>query len=334
MNDELSLPLVNNDPRFHYLGRIVDWLDRWKTFPEKTGKLSTQTFTSFRHSCLALPKIVNHLTHNRGFSFVLSSFLQTDPLEHHFGLYRMMAGAHYHITYCQILETERRIKLSNIIKLIPRKWSVDPFSIKEFLDTFSSFDYQVDTSLNLEHYLSQLQDTEDIDIDVNTLQFIVFIAGYAVHKYLLKSQNCSECRLALTEEKDLQIEEPPDSKYKLVQIIDRGSLKWPSNEVIDAILILWSTFRKIENSHKLSEEFLIGPSLPILVELTILLAEIRQSETWTYTCPGCEIVGWKILRKLATVTSNCILSNKTKNMNALRASCSDNVRKIKKLKSN
>ena len=130
---------------------------------------------------------------------------------------------------------------------------MDPFSIKEFLDTFSSFDYQVDTSLNLEHYLSQIQDTEDIDIDVNTLQSTVFIAGYAVHTYLLKSQNCSECRLALTEEKDLQIEEAPDSKYKLVQIIDRGPLKWPSNEVIDAILILWSTFRKIENSHKLWE---------------------------------------------------------------------------------
>ena len=84
LNDELSLPLVNNDPRFYYLGRIVDWLDRWKTFPEKTGKLSTQTFTSFRHSCLALQKIVNHLTHDRGFSFVLSYFLQTDSLKQWF----------------------------------------------------------------------------------------------------------------------------------------------------------------------------------------------------------------------------------------------------------
>ena len=99
------------------------------------------------------------------------------------------------------------------------------------------------------------------------------------------------------------------------------------------ILILWSTFRKIENNNKLWEEFLIGPSLSILVELTIIIVEINQSETWTYTCPGCEIVGFKILRKQVTVTSNCILSNKTKNMNALRASCSDNVRKIKKLKS-
>ena len=97
----------------------------------------------------------------------------------------MMAGAHYHITYCQILESERRIKLSNIIKLLPRKRSMDMFSIKEFLDSFSSFEYHLDTSLNLESYLSQLNMSDDIDTDVNTLQSIVFIAGYAVYKYLL-----------------------------------------------------------------------------------------------------------------------------------------------------
>ena len=112
------------------------------------------------------------------------------------------------------------------------------------------------------------------------------------------------------------------------------ALKWPSNNVIDAIQTVWSTFRKIENSSELWKDFLIGPSLPIFVELTVILVELQQSETWRYTCPGCGVIGWKILRKLATVTSNCILSNKTKNMNVLKASCTDNVRKIKKLKSN
>ena len=40
------------------------------------------------------------------------------------------------------------------------------------------------------------------------------------------------------------------------------------------------------------------------------------------------------ITKLVTVTFNCILFNKTKNMNALKASCTDNVRRIKKFKSN
>ena len=161
-------------------------------------------------------------------------------------------------------------------------------SIKEFLESFSSFEYLLDTSLNLQSYLSQLNTSDDIDTDVNTIHYIVFIAGYTVHKYLLKSQNCSECRIFLTEEKDLQVEEHPDSKYKLVQIIDRGSLRWPSNNVIDSILTVWSTVRKIENSSELWKDFFIG--IPMLIKLTVILVELQQSETWRYTCPGCGVI--------------------------------------------
>ena len=105
----------------------------------------------------------------------------------------------------------------------------------------------------MESYLSQLNTSDDIDTDVNTLQFIVFVPGYThiVHKYPVKSQNGSECRLFLTEGNNLQVEEPPDSKYKFVQIIDRGSLKWPTNNVTDAILTVWSTFRKKKNCRDL-----------------------------------------------------------------------------------
>ena len=85
--------------------------------PGKLGKLSSQTFTSFRHSCIALQNTVDILTRSRGFTFVLSSFQQNDPLEHHFGPYRMMSGAQYNVMLSQILETERPIKSSGILKL-------------------------------------------------------------------------------------------------------------------------------------------------------------------------------------------------------------------------
>ena len=84
---------------------VVDWLECWSRSDRK-GKLSAQTFTSFKHSCLALPKIVNYLTEHRQFKYVLSSRLQNDPLEHHFGLYRMMSGEQYHVIYCQIRVNE------------------------------------------------------------------------------------------------------------------------------------------------------------------------------------------------------------------------------------
>ena len=110
LNDPLSKPVTFNDDRCIFLTRIVYWIEAWQSLPGKGGKLSKQTFTSFKHTCLVLPQIANFLTENCGFSYLLTSFLQTDPLEHHFGLYRMMSGANYHVSYLQILESERRLK--------------------------------------------------------------------------------------------------------------------------------------------------------------------------------------------------------------------------------
>ena len=102
LKDEFSKEFENNDSRFAFLSRVVDWLECWLILDRK-GKLSTETFTSIKLSCLALPKIINYLTADQQFNYVLSSRLQNDPLEHHFGLYRMMSGAQFHCIYCQIL---------------------------------------------------------------------------------------------------------------------------------------------------------------------------------------------------------------------------------------
>ena len=103
LNDEFSKQLVLDDPRFGLITRIVNWLYTWRSLSGKQGKLTPQTFTSFKHICEPLPILVNHLTSQCGFSYVLTYFLQTDPLEHHFGLYRMMSGSNYHVSYGQIL---------------------------------------------------------------------------------------------------------------------------------------------------------------------------------------------------------------------------------------
>ena len=66
--------------------------------------------------------------------------LKTPALEHHFRLYRQMSGAHYHITYAQILESEMRLQLSNILQLfsikISSKVSDEPISLKNYLNMF------------------------------------------------------------------------------------------------------------------------------------------------------------------------------------------------------
>ena len=158
LNDDLSHPFVLNDPRLKYLARVIEWLDKWKNLSQKTGKLTTQTFTSFLHSCIAITSIINHLIEDCDFTCVLTSFLQNDPLEHHFGLYRMMSGAQYHISYCQILESERRIKLSSILKLFSSHATTEQLSISDVISSFSTpSEHQCFPTLDLEQLISSLQ---------------------------------------------------------------------------------------------------------------------------------------------------------------------------------
>ena len=65
----------------------------------------------------------------------------------------MMAGAQYHISYCQILESERRIKLSSILKLFSYQASTEELSITEFIGSFSTpseHQYFLDVSRRLD----------------------------------------------------------------------------------------------------------------------------------------------------------------------------------------
>ena len=137
LNDTNSMSLRNNDVRFSFLSKVVEWLDNWKMMSGKLGKLSSQTFTIFDILVLHSNTVII-LTGSRGFTYVLSSFLQSDPLEHHFSLHRMMSRAQYNVTFSQILETKRRIKLSGILKLFSATIPANrPDSLKEFFETFS-----------------------------------------------------------------------------------------------------------------------------------------------------------------------------------------------------
>ena len=281
LKDEYSMPLRYNDARFSFLSHLISWLDNWLNMPD-SGKLSKQTFTSFKHSTKSLMKIVNHLTENCGFDYVLTSFLQNDPLEHHFGLYRMMAGAHYHITYCQILETERRLKLSSILKLFVNTPSGEKTSLNDFLKFFAtSIEEQTisNSNLYLTDYSDEFKDFSNIHLDVRTLQSLAFVAGYAVHSYFKKSK-CDSCLQVLSEPKLLEIDGPKESKYVLISLLDRGSLKWPSDCVLEAIISLWKIFVKIEQNDHLMQTLIAGPSRKIIIQLAIDLIEENQSESW------------------------------------------------------
>ena len=161
-------------------------------YPENMAK--STDFHFLQHTCEALPILVNHLTSQCGFSYVLTYFLQTDP-SLHFGLYRMMSGSNYHVSFSQILETERRIKVSSILKLFSQQ-PCKEYHLKSFFKSFTSDEAANDSHTDLNPFLSKLQDMFTAILANETIQSLAFIAGYCVHQFF-KSQKFQNCRLCL-----------------------------------------------------------------------------------------------------------------------------------------
>ena len=221
LNDPLSSPMTFNDERFVFLTRIVYWLEAWQSLPEKGGKLSKQTFTSFRHACFALPKITNFLTENCGYSYLLTSFLQTDPLEHHFGLYCMISGTNYHVSYLQILESERHLKVSNILNLFSKQTVSSTSCLYKFIQSFSSIE-STDCSIevDLDPFMNAVSNLSTIECNIQVLQSLAFIAGYSIHRYFKCSQPCLVCRDILTLENTSLLMIYLNSNYWIFLIVD------------------------------------------------------------------------------------------------------------------
>ena len=76
---------------------------------------------------------------------------------------------------------------------------------------------------------------------------ISFIAGYSVRQYLKRSKPCNDCLYLLTVDKEFLLDFVSESEFKLLQLTDRGGLKYPSQHVLNSILILWKIFFAIES---------------------------------------------------------------------------------------
>ena len=87
----------------------------------------------------------------------------------------MMSGANYHVSYLQILESERRLKVSNILSLFSNQ-NVSSTSLQEFIQTFSPSDIAVSSSeVDIGPYLIAISDLSAIECNLQVLQSLAFM---------------------------------------------------------------------------------------------------------------------------------------------------------------
>ena len=68
-NNPNFAPLHLNDTKISFVNNVVKWLDCCKSIPTSIRKITSKTFTSFIHTCIALPLLVQRFTLECGFEF-------------------------------------------------------------------------------------------------------------------------------------------------------------------------------------------------------------------------------------------------------------------------
>ena len=172
----------------------------------------------------------------------------------------------------------------------------------KFLSTFENgqdtdLDSNLADDIDLTLYTS-IFTIENLDPNSETRQAFAFIGGYAAFSLLTKLSGKSLCldrTSVLIQDKTLEIEDF-ESSLVLIQLLDRGGLKRPSKQVLNAILTLWKIFVVIENSPALLKLFIRSDVKSILIQLVIHKIEYEECEDCAFECIDCNTDGGDMFR--------------------------------------
>ena len=104
-----------------------------------------------------------------------------------------MSGSNYNISYCQILESERRLQLSNLLNFFPINQQSDNPSLKEYLRRSTEEENEeVQLEFDFEFVVNEIKNIANPVFDNSQIECLNYIAGYAISSYLKKSTECRD----------------------------------------------------------------------------------------------------------------------------------------------
>ena len=121
--------------------------------------------------------------------------------------------------------------------------------------------------MDVQLVLDEIDDLTSIECGLQTMQSLLFIIGYGVHKYMERTQPCHVCIDLLTIDKYFIFDENSQPEFRLLELTDRGGLKYTSEYILESIVTLWKTLIAIESKDNLVAILMQGLSRKILVEV-------------------------------------------------------------------
>jgi hypothetical protein len=327
--DEFKLPIVSlNDPRILLLHTYETFFVRWQQ--SKKPGLTHETFTAIILMCKSLRGITLHLL-DYGYAYVLLGHLQSDPLEKRFGRYRQMCGANFFVSYKNILDSEKKLKLTSLLH--HSKLTLEDLEIDNIAENTT---FNVDTTEAKAERLADLLSLSSLDLQKNELNVAYYVAGYASAS-LAKKLSCVNCVQLLkysSETFTVLLETIVDSENtsNLFNQVNRGGLIQPSDGAFILTILCYSSFSQFKTCGAMLSDFIPNENASYLFVKTVICA-IRNSN---YNCilQSFCILNHSILSIFSRLIS-CIFNIFSKKFIRDHTSLSDasSSRKIQKLQS-
>ena len=317
LNDVFCEPIRSlHDDKLNWLSTFYDWLCAWERLQlnPRSGCLSKETLFALKQTVLAAKLIAEYLLRELGCHYVLLGKFQTDDLEFRFSQYRQLCGANYNVSVTQIMESEKKLRIVSVMKLISHsngELTVNDFiaGCRQEVDTNES---EQESNTNLSVFPTVLSECDDIVISDSEMSALVFIAGYVGFK-LKRKITCVDCRLELFIEKALECDVACDESFRYMADIDCGGLTWPTELLLSLVVQCIVVFKCLVSSKHATKFNLLTNQRAVTSDLAVqrCLSVLDVSGK----CSACGVPTTDFARVCIRTVCNIALNNYTKKLN-------------------
>lgn len=255
-------------------------------------------------------EIIEYSFEKFAISYILPGKFTTEKLEKRFGKYRLLGGSNYNVSFDEIINGEKKIRLKHIF----RKASGTTFSLSEIQkhaenccnESDLDWDIPSNTESDKFSYILETEYLNEYQIDESAQ---IYISGYASFKSS-KKLKCNICISLITESKGAYTE----NEY--FNYLQRGGLSVPTDIVKNVLFHMCAIFEKIINDTSIEYDFLrIYNQKDILCHLTLcsVFEDISLKDFYSQCVCGKEYK--KILVMLCSIFSNVLLNDYIKKKN-------------------
>ena len=318
----------STDPNLLFLTTFVQWLAAWEGMElvqhERIGQLSRETAFALKHTTATLVKLCDYLLKDHDFRYVLLGKFQTDKLEGRFGQYRKMSGANYNVAVAQVMESERKIKVINVLSMGSSKFG--PLTLTELNHSQLESQSHSESVDCLEKFKGVEKYVKEQSLSKQDESVMMYIAGYVAH-VVRKRLKCDLCVSRISLDKVMEAEIPEECQY--LHSLDRGGLKWPTDFTLSVCIHTYQIFQALLNNFK--TEFIQCTSNQRLA-LVRLSLNFQGTLVDVEECCPCNTSVSQLLRMCIWPVTNILLNNFKKSYNDTVGRKDDKKRKLSTLK--